>query len=180
MLVSKVMICLWAAFGQDVSPRSDHSPLGINEAVSPSSLLSWRSSWKEENNNSAKYYIHRHKIFYLETVVGPGSKLHLAILVIEWEPGNIHRTRGHEDSWKYFFSITKLSLNTLSLLIHIIAKVAKYFSEIRFVWFNFSSLSPPVRWSMESNDCFVIWAATHLEECKSKSHPHWPPHLWDM
>lgn len=117
---------------------------------------------------------------YLETVVGPGSKLHLAILVIEWEPGNIHRTRGHEDSWKYFFSITKLSLNTLSLLIHIIAKVAKYFSEIRFVWFNFSSLSPPVRWSMESNDCFVIWAATHLEECKSKSHPHWPPHLWDM
>ena len=36
---------------------------------------------------------------HLEPVVGPAAKLHLAVLVIKWEPGDVDLTRGLEDPW---------------------------------------------------------------------------------
>ena len=39
---------------ESISPKSDHSPLGINEAVSPSSLASWRSSYNGKVRNGNK------------------------------------------------------------------------------------------------------------------------------
>ena len=35
---------------------------------------------------------------YLETIVGPAAKLHLAILIIKREPRDIHWTTRHEDA----------------------------------------------------------------------------------
>ena len=35
---------------------------------------------------------------YIESVVCPTSKLQLAILVVEWEPGDVDLTRGLEDT----------------------------------------------------------------------------------
>ena len=35
---------------------------------------------------------------YLESVVGPAPKLHLTVLVIEREPGDVNFTGGHEDA----------------------------------------------------------------------------------
>ena len=37
-------------------------------------------------------------IVYLETIIGPASKLHITILVIKWEPGDINGTGRHEDA----------------------------------------------------------------------------------
>ena len=34
---------------------------------------------------------------YLESVIGPTSKLHLTILIIEGEPGDVDLAGGHED-----------------------------------------------------------------------------------
>ena len=36
--------------------------------------------------------------FYLESIVGPASKLHITILVIEGEPSNVNLTSGFEYS----------------------------------------------------------------------------------
>ena len=35
---------------------------------------------------------------YLEAVIGPTSKLHLTVLVIEGEPGDVDLAGGHEDA----------------------------------------------------------------------------------
>ena len=35
---------------------------------------------------------------YIEAVVGPTAKLHLTILVVEGEPGDVDLARGHEDA----------------------------------------------------------------------------------
>ena len=40
------------------------------------------------------------RVVYLETIIRPTSKLHITILVIEWEPGDINGTGGHEDPWR--------------------------------------------------------------------------------
>ena len=37
---------------------------------------------------------------YLETIVCPAAKLHLAILIIKREPRNVHRATRHEDACK--------------------------------------------------------------------------------
>ena len=37
-------------------------------------------------------------VCHLEAVVGPAPELHLAVLVIKGEPGDVHRARGHEDA----------------------------------------------------------------------------------
>ena len=36
---------------------------------------------------------------HLQPVVGPAPKLHLAVLVIKWEPGDVDLTRGLEDPY---------------------------------------------------------------------------------
>ena len=35
---------------------------------------------------------------YLKTIIGPTSKLHITILVVKWEPGDVDRAAGHEDA----------------------------------------------------------------------------------
>ena len=35
---------------------------------------------------------------YIKAIVRPASKLHLATLVVEWKPGDINFTGGHEDA----------------------------------------------------------------------------------
>ena len=37
-------------------------------------------------------------IGHLEPVVGPAAKLHVAVLVVEGEPGDVNLTGGHEDA----------------------------------------------------------------------------------
>ena len=36
---------------------------------------------------------------HLQPVVGPAAKLHLAVLVIKWEPGDVDLARGLEDPY---------------------------------------------------------------------------------
>ena len=36
---------------------------------------------------------------HLQPVVGPAAKLHLAVLVIKWEPGDVNLTGRLEDAW---------------------------------------------------------------------------------
>ena len=35
---------------------------------------------------------------YIKAIVRPASKLHLATLIVEWKPGDINFTGGHEDA----------------------------------------------------------------------------------
>lgn len=37
---------------------------------------------------------------YLESIVGPTSKLHLTVLIIKGEPSDVNFTSGHEDPWR--------------------------------------------------------------------------------
>ena len=40
----------------------------------------------------------RKKVSYIEAVVGPAAKLHLTVLVVEGEPGDVDLAGGHEDA----------------------------------------------------------------------------------
>ena len=37
---------------------------------------------------------------HLESVIRPAAKLHVAVLVVEGEPGDVDLARGHEDAWR--------------------------------------------------------------------------------
>ena len=43
---------------------------------------------------------------HLETVVGPAAKLHLTVLVVEGEPGDVDLARGHEDAGRDVLAVT--------------------------------------------------------------------------
>ena len=83
------------------SPNKAHSPLGIKLEASPSLSLSWKSSWNRKwilsqsllRSESLLYITH------FKSIVSPAAKLHLAALIVKWEPRDIDWTRGHEDSW---------------------------------------------------------------------------------
>ena len=47
----------------------------------------------EQNTEHGRVFAH------LEPVVSPATELHLAVLVIKWEPGDVYLTGGLEDAW---------------------------------------------------------------------------------
>ena len=69
------------------SPMSAHSPLGIKDAVSPASAANWKSNCRK--NTEVKGTKNSGLDFYLKAVVCPASKLHVAVLVIKGEPGDV-------------------------------------------------------------------------------------------
>ena len=37
---------------------------------------------------------------YLESIISPASKLHITVLIIKWEPGDVYLAGGLEDAWR--------------------------------------------------------------------------------
>ena len=82
------------------SPNKAHSPLGIKLEASPSLSLSWKSSWNRKLILS-RSLLRSESLLYIthfKSIVSPAAKLHLAALIVKWEPRDIDWTRGHEDS----------------------------------------------------------------------------------
>ena len=121
-----------------VPPNNAHSPLGIKAAVSPpSSLASWKSSWNKDVE-TVPQQAHR----YLEPVICPATKLHVTILVVKWEPGDVNGTGGHEDAGRNVGAQTFVSN-------HHVGRVGciESFAGTKNIWYSWYNSLQLVQWS---------------------------------